>query len=104
MESSLDSVLILDCGKSDMYTVMERLNNGKVVPTLTTLKDRKAHAAFKRPVAQAFTMGTLAKFEPFLDKTIRRLVRRLGDEFGDSSRGRSCGVGDWVQYCEYLSV
>ena len=80
---------------------MEKLNNGKVVPTLTTLKDRKAHAAFKRPVAQAFTVSTLTKFEPFLDKTIRCLVRRLSENFGDAECGKNFDVGDWMQYCEY---
>lgn len=83
-----------------MYTVREKFREGKVIPTLTTLKDRKSHAAFKKPVATAYSMTTLRTFEPFLDLTIRRLVRRLDEEFISGAKGgRSCDTHKWLQYC-----
>ena len=81
-----------------MYTVMEKLHNGKTVPTLTTLKGKQAHAAFKKPVAPAFAMTTLTKFEPLVDDTIRQLISRLDQEF--VSTGKSCSIDDWLQYCK----
>ena len=83
-----------------MYTVREKFREGKVIPTLTTLKDRKAHAAFKKPVATAYSMTTLTTFEPFLDLTICHLVRRLDEEFISGAKaGRSCDTHNWLQYC-----
>lgn len=82
--------------KSDMFTVMERLHNGKSVPTITTVKDRKAHAAFKKPVAPAFAMTSLIKYEPLVDSIIRQLICRLNQQFGTT--GESCPIDDWLQY------
>ena len=83
-----------------MYTVREKFREGKVIPTLTTLKDRKAHAAFKRPVVSAYSMTALTTFEPFFDLTICHLVRRLDAEFASGVKaGRSCDTQEWLQYC-----
>ena len=83
-----------------MYTVREKFREGKVIPTLTTLKDKKAHAAFKKPGVTAYSMTALTTFEPFLDLTIRRLVRRLDAEFASGAKaGRSCDTHNWLKYC-----
>ena len=82
-----------------MYTVREKCREGKLVPTLTTLKDRKAHAAFKKPVVSAYSMTALTTFEPLLDLTIRRLVGRLDAKFASVEKaGRSCDTHEWLQY------
>ena len=87
-----------------MYTVREKFREGKVVPTLTTLKDKKAHAAFKKPVVSAYSMTALTTFEPLLDLTIRRLVGRLDAEFASGTKaGRSCDTHNWLQYCMSLT-
>lgn len=80
---------------------MERLHNGKLVPTIVSIKDRKAHAAFKRPVAPAFAMTNLTKYEPLVDSTIRQLILRLNQQFG--STGESCPIDDWLQYCKLMA-
>ena len=83
-----------------MYTVREKFREGKRIPTLTTLKDGKAHAAFKKPVFSAYSMTALTTFEPFLDLTICRLVERLDAEFASGAKaGRSCDTHNWFQYC-----
>ena len=83
-----------------MYTIREKFREGKVIPTLTTLKDKKAHAAFKKPVVSAYSMTALTTFEPFLDLTICRLVGRLDAEFASGPKaGRSCDTHNWLQYC-----
>ena len=87
-----------------MYTVREKFREGKVIPTLTTIKDKKAHAAFKKPVVSAYSMTALTTFEPFLDQTICRLIRRLDAEFASGAKaGRRCDTHNWLQYCVSLT-
>lgn len=72
-----------------MYTIRSRKE--KKVPTLTTLKDGKAHASFKNPVASVYSLIALTTFDPFLDLTICRLVGRLdADLASGANAGRSC--------------
>lgn len=87
--------------KSDMYSVMERYKNGKTIPTLTTLKDRRDHAAYKKPVAIAYSMTSLTQFEPYLDEMIRVLIRELKERFisEDQDGTRRCDIHNWLQYC-----
>ena len=91
-----------------MYTVREKFREGKRIPTLTTLKDGKAHAAFKKPIASAYSMTALTTFEPFLDMTICRLVGRLDAEFASGVKaGRNCDTHNWLQYCvssRYINI
>lgn len=86
-----------------MYTIREKFREEKQIPNLTTLKDGKAHAAFKKPVASAYSLTALTTLEPFLDLTIYRLVGRLDAEFASGATGanlgRSCETHNWLQYC-----
>lgn len=83
-----------------MYTIREKSREEKQIPTLTTLKDGKAHAAFKKPVASVYSLTALTTLEPFLDLTIYRLVGRLDAEFASGANaGRSCETHNWLQYC-----
>ena len=83
-----------------MYTVFEKFREGKVIPTLITLKDKKVHAAFKKPVVSAYSMTALTTFEPFLDLTICRLAGRLDAESASGAKaGRNCDIHNWLQYC-----
>ncbi|KAL8824325.1 MAG: hypothetical protein Q9191_005133 [Dirinaria sp. TL-2023a] len=76
--------------------LVQRRHNGKTVPTIVTIKDRKAHAAFKRPIAPAFAMTNLTKYGPLVDNIIRQLILRLDQQF--ASTGESCPIDDWLQY------
>lgn len=64
-----------------MYTIMEKVHNGKPVPSLSTLKNAKTQAAFKQPIVPAFVTVNLIKFEPFFDLIVGQLTQRLEQEF-----------------------
>ena len=59
------------------------------------------HAATKKPVSNAYSMTTLTDFEPFVDDTIRKMMRRLEEEFcNPAGRPKPCDMASWLQYCE----
>lgn len=83
-----------------MFWVMERYKNGKKIPSLVSLRDKKEHAAYKRPVATAYSMASLIKFEPYLDDMIRQLVDHLNTRFISPDRDgpRDCDIDKWLSY------
>lgn len=83
--------------QSDYYNVMQAMDNGKIIPTLVTTKEKDAHAALKRPIAGTFTMTSMLKYEPFMDDTITTFVRRLYKEF--AIEDKACEIHKWIQYC-----
>lgn len=46
-------------------------------------------------------MSTLTEFEPFVDKTIQTLFKKL-DEF--VTRNEICDIAVWLQYCMRFST
>lgn len=46
-------------------------------------------------------MSTLTEFEPFVDKTMHTLFRKLDDFV---SRNEVCDIAVWLQYCRSLST
>ena len=80
---------------------MERYKNGKKIPTLVSLKEKKDHAALKRPVAMAYSITSLTHFEPYLDEMIRQLIDQLHSHFISPSQGgpMDCDIDNWLQYC-----
>ncbi|GKZ29260.1 hypothetical protein AbraIFM66950_004066 [Aspergillus brasiliensis] len=81
--------------KTAFYTVQQQLAKGKPTTTLFTTIDEDFHAKIKRPVSAAYSMSTVAEFEPFVDSTIRTFFARL-DEF--SERGSVFDISTWLQY------
>lgn len=87
-------------GKSDFTKVMQTIRNGKVLPTPGTTIDRREHAILRKPFTRAFAMASPTKYEPFVDETICRMVRRLDQEFISGPQGRKrCETDKWLQYC-----
>ncbi|KAJ5749213.1 Cytochrome P450 [Penicillium nucicola] len=81
--------------KTDFYCVQQQLAKGRPTPTLFTTTDEEFHAAIKRPISSAYSMSTLTEFEPFVDKTISTLFKKL-DGFVES--GSVCDIAAWLQY------
>ncbi|CEJ56131.1 Putative Cytochrome P450 [Penicillium brasilianum] len=81
--------------KTNFYHVQQQLAKGKPTPTLFTTTDEDFHAAIKRPVSGAYSMSTLTEFEPFVDKTIQTLFKKL-DEFVTGNE--VCDIAVWMQY------
>ncbi|PWY80340.1 cytochrome P450 [Aspergillus sclerotioniger CBS 115572] len=89
------SVANLDALKTGFYRVQQQLAKGKSTETLFTTLDEDFHAKIKRPVSAAYSMSTVAEFEPFVDSTILTLFTRL-DEF--SEKNRAFDIAVWLQY------
>jgi hypothetical protein len=81
--------------------VQQQLAKGKPTPTLFTTTDEDFHAAIKRPISGAYSMSTLTEFEPFVDKTIQTLFKKL-DEF--VAGNEVCDIAVWLQYCTLCST
>ena len=81
---------------------MQRYHNGKLVPTLLTVTDKRAHAQLRRPIANIFSMSTVAHFEPLIDSTIRQLIENLEQKFAAEPAQQICIIDKWLQYCKGL--
>ena len=79
---------------------MQNYHNGKLVPTLLTVTDKKAHAHLRKPIANIFTMSTVAQFEPLVDSIIHEFVKTLGQKFAaEPTLQKACAIDKWLQYC-----
>lgn len=88
-----------DLPKSDFYKVMQNYHNGKLVPTLLTVTDKRTHARLRKPVANTFTMSTVAQFEPLVDSIIRELIKILGQKFAAQPALQiDCAIDKWLQF------
>ncbi|RAK98280.1 cytochrome P450 [Aspergillus ibericus CBS 121593] len=81
--------------KTGFYRVQQQLAKGKPTQTLFTTTDEDFHAKIKRPVSAAYSMSTVAEFEPFVDSTTRTLFGRL-DEFAEKNEAFDIAI--WLQY------
>lgn len=81
---------------------MQTYHNGKVIPTLLTVTDKKMHARLRKPLANIFAMSSLTLFEPLVDCTICDLIKILRRDFADGSGPqRNCDIDHWLSYCEW---
>lgn len=74
-----------------------KVSANSIYPGVVGTRDKKIHGAIRRPVANLFSMSSIANQESFIDDTIRLFVRRLDEEFIRS--GRACDIDRWLQYC-----
>ena len=87
--------------KSNYFDVMTAVQHGEVIPTLVTTKDKAKHAALRRPIAGAFAMSTLVKYEPYVDDVINLFMSRLHEIFVSGNGGaKVCEMDKFVQYCK----
>lgn len=82
--------------QTDFYTVQQSLSQGRPLENLFNTLNEDFHAAIRRPVANAYSMTTLLKYEPFVDTTSRVFLRRLNELYGDTEK--VCDLGTWLQY------
>ncbi|RMD42787.1 hypothetical protein DV735_g2313, partial [Chaetothyriales sp. CBS 134920] len=91
-----------DFKKSDMVKAMAPVYKGKKQPTMFGAADNKTHAQIRRPVAGAYAMTSIMKFEPFVDSNIRLFYQRLDELFIQPRR--PCDIHNWVQYFAFDAV
>jgi hypothetical protein len=69
---------------------------GKIIQGIFNTQDPSLHSAMRRPIANIYSMSNLVEFEPYVDSTIRVLLRQLEDARPDSDRG--IDIGKWLQW------
>ena len=80
---------------------MTAVQNGEVIPTLVTTKDKTKHAALRRPITGAFAMSTLVKYEPYVDDVIKLFMTQLDERFASGFGDPTvCEMDKFVQYCK----
>jgi hypothetical protein len=72
------------------------VSQGRPLENLFNTLNEDFHATIRRPVAGAYSMTTLLKYEPFVDTTSQVFLRRLKELFVDT--GKVCDLGIWLQY------
>ncbi|KAK4233588.1 putative cytochrome P450 oxidoreductase [Achaetomium macrosporum] len=77
-------------------TPSSRMSRGRPLENLFNTLIEDFHAAIRRPVAGAYSMTTLLKYEPFVDTTSQVFLHRLKELFADT--GNVCDLGTWLQY------
>ena len=81
--------------KSDFYWTIMPLNNGKITPMMFTTQDEDQHRMLKRPIANAYAMSNLVKFEPLVDSTMQVFFEQIDKLFVQT--GAVCDFGVWLQ-------
>lgn len=71
------------------------LNNGKITPMMFTTQDEDQHRMLKRPIANAYAMSNLVKFEPLVDSTMDVFFQQIDKLFVET--GNVCDFGVWLQ-------
>lgn len=71
------------------------------MPTLLTVTDKKAHAQLRKPIANIFTMDTVAQFEPLVDSIMVEFVKALAGKSADEpALKKACAIDRWLQCCK----
>ena len=71
------------------------LNRGKITPMMFTTQDEDQHRMLKRPVANIYSMGNIAKFEHLVDNTLEVFFQQIDKLFVET--GGVCDFGVWLQ-------
>ncbi|KAH8755726.1 cytochrome P450 [Diaporthe sp. PMI_573] len=82
--------------KSDFYKVMQPMAQGRVIQGIFNTQDASLHSALRRPIANIYSMSNLVEFEPYVDSTIRVLIRQLEEARPDPDQG--VDLGKWLQW------
>jgi hypothetical protein len=68
---------------------------GKIIQGIFNTQDASLHSSLHRPIANIYSISNLVEFEPYVDSTIRVLLRQLEDTQPDS--GQAVDLGKWLQ-------
>lgn len=86
--------------KSDMYDPFAPRVNGKPVVSWLSVRDPKAHAEIKKPVARAYSLSELKEYEPLVDDMIVKFMDRLED-FSKDKNPEPCDMAVWLRLCRF---
>ena len=79
--------------KSDFYCAFDAKTPNGNAPTVFSIRDEAAHRALKRPVANAYSMGTMVELEPLTDNCIKILEDKL-----HGLQGKATDFGTWLHW------
>ena len=79
--------------KSDYYRAFDVKAPTGPIPTVFSIRDEASHRLLKRPVASAYSMGTMVDLEPVTDVCIKILERKL-----DGMQGEELDFGMWLHW------
>lgn len=69
---------------------------GKVIQGIFNTQDASLHSALRRPIANIYSMSNLVEFEPYVDSTIRVLLKQL--EEARPGPDEAVDLGKWLQW------
>jgi hypothetical protein len=55
--------------------------DGKVLENMSSTRDEDVHSKLRRPVAHAYSLGTLIDYEPLVDSTSIVFMSQMEDRF-----------------------
>ena len=79
--------------KSDFYKLFDAKTPLGDLPTVFSIRNETGHRNLKRPVANAYSMGTMVELEPLTDICIRILEEKLV-----GLQGRDIDFGTWLHW------
>ncbi len=79
--------------KSDYYRAFDAKSPVGNLPTVFSIRDEAGHRNLKRPVANAYSMGTMVELEPLTDVCIKILEQKL-----EGVQGRDVDFGTWLHW------
>lgn len=75
---------------------MQPMAQGKVIQGIFNTQDASLHSALRRPIANIYSMSNLVEFEPYVDSTIRVLLKQLEEARPGSDE--AADLGKWLQW------
>ncbi|KAL8662828.1 MAG: hypothetical protein Q9168_008194 [Polycauliona sp. 1 TL-2023] len=92
-----------DYVKSIRYAAADsRSPDGQNVPLQFSTRDEDHHTKMWRPIAKYYSPSHLLSFEPHVDDVIRKMERRLEQEFCfGNEAGKSCDIHQWLTFGIY---
>ena len=88
-----------DRKKSEMYDPFAPRVNGKRFEQILSVRESKAHAAMKKPIASAYSLSILTDYEPLVDDMIKKFIDRIEEEF-NARKDKVCDMALWLRLCE----
>lgn len=88
--------MLIVCIQSDLYKVLQPMAQGKIIQGIFNTQDASLHSALRRPISNIYSMSNLVEFEPYVDSTIRVLLRQLED--ARTNTDRAVDLGKWLQW------
>ena len=83
-----------------MYRPNDVLINGQRISNIFNTQDEDWHNKYMRPIRGLWTMSKVLEYEPLIDETLNKLVKKLDARFVEGSNaGKVCPADKWLGYC-----